>query len=124
MTNPVKIIFKEYNGLLLPTGYKVLTTDMQSIGLRNCPEDSKIQYELNEWMHINEEFIRDDKDRGGLWVAKRISGCKSLKKYMMKHYSLETRVFECLAGENYHDVSSYRYKTDKIMLTEELFFNM
>jgi hypothetical protein len=123
MVKEVPINFQKHEGLWLPTGYKVLTKDLVSVGLRNCPEEKRLEYVLNDWTNIEEEFTPDNADSGGLWVAKRLGSARTLKKYMWDKHGIETRIFDCLAGQNYFDVSSYRFKTDKIMLVEEYLYN-
>ncbi len=119
----VKIKFEEHEGLMRPVGLKVLTDDLVSLGLRNCPRDKLVQYTIGEYVDMPEEFMADKKDRGGLWLVKRMGAARTLKRYMHDHYGIQTRIFNCVGGPRHFDVSNYRYKTDRIKLLDEIIYD-
>ena len=51
----------------LPLGYKVVTMDWESLGLRNNPTPMK--FPIGEWVFEERELQYGDKDYGGIWTA-------------------------------------------------------
>lgn len=103
---------KEY-----PLGYRVVTDDLKSLGLRNNP--NIIQYPFNQWYLLSENMVEGgDNDWGGIWVARTLSGAKGLKKYMAHKYRRETRIF-LAALDQILFFNSYRIKTNGIKMFEE-----
>ena len=101
-----------------PFGYKVVTTDLKSLGLRKNP--NILTYPLGEWFELPRSELRKGKgDYGGIWLCKTKSAAKKLKKYMMDKHQVATRVFKAYINEVLYS-NSYRIKTDGIMLAEEM----
>ena len=102
--------------------YKVVDENLKSLGLR--PKGRRvpiIQYAIGQWTYPLEP-ISDDPDKGGgLWANPKKSDAFQLVKYVQKRYGQQARVFLCLIGEILCSPSSYRVKTDKVMLLEEVF---
>ena len=107
------------DGEELPVGYKVVTEDLKSLGLRNNP--NILTYEIGEWVCLSEEETEEGKgDWGGIWCARNETRAKSLKNYISSYHNTKTRIFKSFLGEILF-INSYRIKTDKIMLFEEIF---
>lgn len=106
------------NGVRHPVGYRVVTPDMRSLGLRRNP--NILTYPVGEWLELPEEQVKPGKgDWGGIWVARTLSNARRLSQYMMEHYSQDTRVFKCAIGRVLYS-NSYRVKTDAVILLEEI----
>ncbi|MBN2459319.1 hypothetical protein JXB28_03455 [Candidatus Woesearchaeota archaeon] len=98
--------------------YKVVTKDMKSLGLRRNP--NIIIYPEGEWYFLPREKVVPGKgDYGGIWVARSLSAAKMLNKYMKEKYSVSTRIFRAAIGDVLYQ-NSYRIKTDRIKLGEEI----
>ena len=107
-----------YQGTKYPLGFKVVTMDLKSLGLKNNP--NIIQYTIGEWVSLDPcEITEDDSDYGGMWVARTLSGAKELKKYMKTYHNKETRIFKSCLGKILF-ANKYRVKTDKILIFEEI----
>ena len=106
------------NGKEHSLGYRVLTQDMQSLGLRRNP--NIITYPFNEWYFLPSGKVEPGKkDWGGIWVCRLKSDGKKLMDYMKEKHNKETRLFRaCLADILYYN--SYRVKTNGIFLFEEI----
>lgn len=75
------------------TGFKVVTENMQSLGLRRNP--NILTYPVGEWYSLPQDWIVEGKsDWGGIWVAKNKGGANTLKKYFKYHYKRNVLVFE------------------------------
>jgi hypothetical protein len=100
-------------------GFKVVTGDLESLGLRKNP--FIIKYPINEWYALPPDRVeRGKNDFGGIWVARTLGGARSLRDYMQEKYAKETRIFKATLGEIlYHN--GYRIKTDRIKMFEEIF---
>ena len=99
-------------------GYKVVTQDMKSLGLRKNP--NILQYKLGEWTILDSDNIRvGSSDFGGIWVARTSGQARQLRGYMVKKHNTPTRIFEAELGEILHR-TDYRIKTDKVKLLEEI----
>lgn len=96
--------------------YKVLTNDLKSVGLLGA---SQIQYKIGEWVYPLEPLSAHPRKGGGLWTVRRRSDAFRVVKYLMEKYQKAARVFECIIGEILYE-SSYRTKTDKVMLIREI----
>lgn len=98
--------------------YKVVTTKLQSLGLRKNP--NIMTFPVNKWVYEPSSRIDYSKaDLGGIWVAQTLSGAKGLVKYMKKKYSNDVRLFECEIGNILYQ-NSYRVKTDKVKIIREI----
>jgi len=95
--------------------YKVVTTDLKSLGLRNNP--NIMHFPLNKWV-LEPTPIEGKIDHGGIWCAINLSNAKGLKKYFEKKYG-PARIFSCEIGNILFE-NSYRIKTDKIKLIKKI----
>lgn len=108
----------ELEGEIYPMGYRVVTEEMESLGLRNNP--NIIKYPLGEWFALpSEEVEEGNGDWGGIWLARTPSRAKEYKKYMREKHGVETRVFKAAMGEILF-CNSGRIKTDAIFMFEEI----
>ncbi|MBU3941998.1 MAG: hypothetical protein KKF74_03730 [Nanoarchaeota archaeon] len=106
------------NGKDYPMGYKVVTEDLKSLGLRR--NSNIIAYSINEWCYLPKNKIKEGPDDwGGIWVARTLSNAKTLKKYYEKNHLKSARVFKAALDEILH-FNSYRIKTNSIMMLEEI----
>ena len=102
--------------------YKVLDENLKSLGLKPRGHAVPIiQYVIGQWTHPLEPVSDDPNEGGGLWVTPARGQARHLAKYMWKKYHRRTRIFLCFIGEALCQPSSYRVKTDKVMLVEEVF---
>ncbi len=103
-------------------GYRVLTEDMRSLGLRNNP--NIMTYKVGEWIMLPEDKIAaDDKDWGGIWVCRTPGSARGLMKYMMRYHGTLTRSFTAALKSpllNSESNWGYRMKTSGIYLMEEV----
>lgn len=95
---------------------KVLRRDLTSLGLRGA---RRIKYRVGKWVKPLEPPSPGLWNGGGLWVVKNKSGLKRIQKHMMTTYGVAIRAFRCDIG-GVLDETSYRVKTDKVRLTEEI----
>jgi hypothetical protein len=99
-------------------GYRVVTEDLRSLGLRRNP--NILQYQIKEWYFLPEDWIVEgDGDFGGIWVCKNRSGASAIQKYMMEKYSRNTRLFSAAIDKVVFE-NTDRAKTNGIMLLEEI----
>ena len=104
---------EEYN-----IAYKVVTSDMQSLGLRKNP--NIITYKFDEWLWLpSSEIVEGVGDYGGIWAARTPGRAKQYQKYMERKHDTETRAFKSLIGKVLFS-NQDRVKTDGIKLVEEL----
>ena len=74
-------------------GYKVVTRDMKSLGLRKNP--NILTFPFQKWLYLPANQIKKGKqDFGGIWVTKNLSGAKKLQRYMLDKYNQKTRIFK------------------------------
>ncbi len=98
--------------------YRVVTTDMKSLGLRRNPHI--LSYPIQEWFFLpNDRLVIGASDWGGLWVARTLSCARQLTRYMAKKHAIQTRLFSALIDETLYQ-NSYRVKTNGIFLLEEI----
>jgi len=77
-------------------------------------------FEIGQWSTLPEDRISVGKsDWGGIWCALKLSGAKTLSKYMLTQYDLPTRIFTA-AIDNPLYANSYRVKSQSVMLLEEI----
>ena len=96
--------------------YKVVTEDLESLGLRNNP--MILHFPLGRW--ITSPTIKEGKsDDGGIWVCSFLSGARKLQKYMREKHNIETLIFEVEIGDILY-YNSYRTKTDKVKLWKHI----
>jgi len=92
--------------------YKVVTQNLQSLGLRNNP--TILTFPIGVSVVEPYKVFRDKRDNGGIWVANGLGNANSIKKY-----NVRCRVFTCSIGEVLFQ-NSYRTKTDVVTLLEEV----
>ncbi len=95
--------------------YKVVTENMQSLGLRKNP--NIMTFQINKWIYEPDPDT-GKQDTGGIWCCARLSAAKALKKYFEKRYGT-AKIFECEMGVILYQ-NSYRTKTNKIRLIKEI----
>ena len=113
-----KIQSVDLEGRVYPAGYRVLTKDLKSLGLRKNP--NIIQYPFRQWYFLPEEQLkRGNDDWGGIWVTRTLPAAKKLVDYMKQKHNVETRLFKAAIDRILY-ANSYRVKTNGIYLMEEL----
>ena len=104
---------------IYPIGFKIVTQDMRSLGLRKNP--NILQFRIGEWYKLPKKDVEEGKgDWGGIWLCHALGSAKGLRRYMIKQYNQETRIFTA----NYDKIlfkNSYRLKTNAVRLLEEVF---
>jgi hypothetical protein len=96
--------------------YKVVTENMESLGLRKNP--NIIVFPISIWVKEFHPLECNNKDWGGIWCCQKLSAARALKKYFESRYE-KARIFECEIGKVLYQ-NSYRTKTDKVKLTQEI----
>lgn len=100
-----------------PLGYKVVTENLESLGLRNNP--TPMVFPVGEWVIENNALEYGNKDWGGIWTALRKGSIKTLKTHCMETWEMETRGF-LTAIDNPVFANSYRIKSRGVMLLREI----
>ena len=95
--------------------FKVLREDLTSLGLLGA---SKKQYEFGVWNYPDEPLSVHPRLGGGLWVAPNKALANGLRRYVLKHHGIKTRIFRCRIGCVLHQTTC-RIKTDKIFFSPE-----
>lgn len=72
----------------------------------------------NHWIKEPRTLEYNNKDWGGIWCCGKLSSAKALKKYYEKKYG-NARISKCEIGKILYE-NSYRLKTDKVKLIEEV----
>jgi hypothetical protein len=104
--------------MVCPLGFKVVTENMQSLGLRRNP--NILTYPVQEWYILEPDWIEEGPlGWGGIWVARTLSDAKAIRRYMIKKHSTPTRIFQAALGNVLYSSSS-RIKTDGLYLVEEV----
>jgi hypothetical protein len=101
-----------------PLGYKIVTEDQKSLGLRKNP--NIMTFPTGVWVILPNKNITVDKDDwGGIWTALRRGSIKTLKYYMLEEKGVITRAF---LTAMYRPVfaNSYRIKSQGVMLLSEI----
>ena len=110
--------WEEVGGVLRPILFKVVTSDLKSLGLRRNP--NIMQFLVEEWTRLSDGEAQAGKnDWGGIWSALKLSGAKTLSKYILDQYSLPTRTF-LVAIDIPLYANSYRVKSQGVFLLREL----
>ena len=98
--------------------YKVVTNDMKSLGLRNNP--NILKYSIYTPFYLQKsEIVKGKSDYGGIWVARKLSGAKTLQKYMKSKYNKNVRIFKVIIDKILY-ANSYRIKTNGLKFLEEI----
>jgi hypothetical protein len=96
--------------------FKVVTPDLRSLGLRKNP--TIVTYPLGCWISSPKKQVQHA-DAGGIWSAQKLSGARTLVKYMLRNHNLRCRVFRAeidgVVREN-----SYRVQSKRIRLLSEI----
>lgn len=105
--------------MLERTGYKVVTAQMESLGLRKNP--NKLIFPVGKWVKLPKSQIESGKgDRGGIWVAASINGARKIRKYIEKEKGVSgCRIFLTRIRKVIYE-NSYRMKTGAVFLKEEI----
>jgi len=108
----------EIEGVPRPVTFKVVTEDLQSLGLRKNP--NIMTFIVGEWVSLLDDELSVGKDdRGGIWSALKFSGAKTLTTYMWEKYNRRTRMF-LTAIDNPLYANSYRVKSQGVFLIKEM----
>jgi hypothetical protein len=114
--------WQEVDGLLRPILFKVVTSDLKSLGLRRNP--NIIQYSVGEWITLSDDETQAGiTDWGGIWSVLRLSRAKTLTKYMFEKYSVVTRTF-WIAVDSPLFANDYRVKSQGVIFLEEMDKNL
>ncbi|MFH1174198.1 MAG: hypothetical protein V1725_03640 [archaeon] len=101
-------------------GFKVVTPDLRSLGLRNNPHI--LQFVPSEWFMLPDSFLqKGPSDWGGIWIARTLSQARNLSKYMADYHGRDTRLFATAIDEILYE-NSYRIKTNGVYLFEEVMY--
>jgi hypothetical protein len=110
--------WQEVDGISRPILFKVVTNDLRSLGLRHNP--NIMYFPVGEWVRLsNDQLLAAKKDWGGIWSALRLSGARTLIKYMIEKYDTATRTF-LAALDNPLYANSYRVKSQAVILLKEV----
>jgi hypothetical protein len=110
--------WQEIDGILRPILFKVVTADLKSLGLRRNP--NIMEFPVGEWVNLPDSEIQiGNSDWGGIWSALKLSGAKTLTKYILDKYNLPTRTFEVALDTPLY-ANSYRVKSRGVILLREL----
>jgi hypothetical protein len=100
-------------------GYKVVKSDMTSLGLRKNP--TPMTFKLDKWIYVPEDRVVEGiSDAGGIWLARTPGRARAYQKYMQEKHDAETRVFFSLVDRILFS-NQDRIKTNGIRLLEELY---
>ena len=110
--------WEKIDGILRPILFKVVTPDLKSLGLRRNP--NIMEFAVGEWVRLSDNELRiGNGDWGGIWSALKISGAKTLTKYILTKYNLPTRTFEVAVDTPLY-ANSYRVKSQGVILLREV----
>lgn len=100
-------------------GYKVVTAQMESLGLRKNP--NRLTFPVKKWVKLPKSQIESGKgDWGGIWVAASLGGARKLRKYMEEEKNIVgCRIFLTRIKKVLYE-NSYRIKTNAVFLEEEI----
>jgi len=103
---------------IYPVGFKVVTYNLKSLGLRRNP--NILQYKLEDWYMLPDNKIEEGKgDWGGIWLCHKLSSARSLKKYMKAKHKRRSRIFKTLYDKVLYQ-NDYRTKTNAVNLFAEV----
>lgn len=103
-----------------PLGYKVVTQENQSLGLRRNP--TIYTYKVGEWNIMpTDQIIRGDVDEGGIFSGASLASARKTQKYCLERQidPFETRIFFAAIYKPFL-ANGYKVKSQGIMLLEEL----
>lgn len=114
----MKIHTTTIDDTILEMGYKVVTENMESLGLAKNP--TILTYKEKEWYSLDKNEVSKDKaDSGGIWLARVPSGAYKVQQYMKEKHNQKTKVFKT-AVKNILFVNDYRMKVQEVYLFEEI----
>ena len=102
----------------MPLVYKVVTTEMESLGLRKNP--NRMKFPVGEWVFEQRQLKHDISDDGGIWTALREGNVNTYKKYIMDKYLKSSRGFLTAAYNPVAVAGGYRVKSEGVMLIKEI----
>ncbi len=106
------------NGRLLPIVFKVVTQDLESLGLKRNP--NILRYSLYDWTVLSDtEVVPGKGDYGGIWSTRERGEASGLKRYMKNKYNEETRMF-LVALDNPVYANNRRIKSQGVLFLEEI----
>jgi hypothetical protein len=115
---PIKIAEDTLDGIVRKIGFKVVTHDMKSLGLRGNPKI--LEYSVGEWLFLpREDVVPGKSDYGGIWLARTIGNARKLQTYMKDNYSEDARIFKAVINEVLYS-NDFRIKTNGVMFYEEV----
>ena len=113
--------WEEVDGVLRPLLFKVVTVNLESLGLRRNP--NIMRFLVGKWIRLPDDEIQvGNNDWGGIWSALKLSGAKNLSKYILERYNLSTRTFQVAVDTPLY-ANSYRVKSRGVILLRELNFS-
>lgn len=108
-----------FEGKMHHIGYKVVTSDMRSLGLRH--HRNILTYSQGGWLVLPDEWIEEGgTDWGGFWSSRTKSIARRLREYVKETHNIDGRIFKAYLGTLLF-YNTYRIKTDRIYLGRELF---
>lgn len=108
----------QQNGIFYPLAYKVVTDDLNSLGLRRNP--NIIHFPLQKWIELDQDqVVPGMDDYGGIWSALRKSSIKTLKAHCLNTWGMQTRGF-LVAIKNPVYANTYRIKSQGVILLKEI----
>lgn len=108
----------DVDGLWRPLVFKVVTQDLQSLGLRHNP--TIMTFPVGQWVYEGNELVAGKEDHGGIWSALLPSGAKTITKYMARMYGVEARTFLATVDNPLYANQSYRVKSEAVYLIKEI----
>ncbi len=106
------------NGRLLPVVFKVVTQNLESLGLKRNP--NILRYNLYDWTVLpDSEVVPGKGDCGGIWSTKEKGEANGIKRYMKNKHNTETRMF-LVALDNPVFANNRRVKSQGVLLLEEI----
>ena len=110
--------WEQIDGALRPILFKVVTSDLKSLGLRR--NSNIMQFSIGEWVKLPDcKTQPGNGDWGGIWSALKLSGAKTLSKYVSDTYGITTRAFQVSLDTPLY-ANSYRVKSQGVFLLKEL----
>ena len=103
-----------------PLGYKVVTLDNKSLGLRKNP--TIYTYEVGGWMIMpKDELIIEDIDEGGIFSGASLSSARKTQQYCRERQKdpFETKIFYAAIYRPFL-ANGYKVKSQGIMLLKLL----
>ena len=109
------------DGKPYPIVYKVVTKEMQSLGLRG--NTNILTYPVLNWLTLPpKEIVHGDggwRGVGGIWAARTKSKAYGLEDHMIKTHGIPVSIY-LAAARNILYTNSYRVKMGAIFLIQQL----